>query len=98
MEGVLGSFVWSCNDDVVARDMPEYVETPVLLEVGPRLSRIYGAFEGGETELDQAQLVFAEHKLHVRKLDGAFLAVLSSLAVNAAALKMALSLVTRRVS
>jgi hypothetical protein len=43
-------------------------------------------------------LVFAEHKLYLRELSGGALGVLSSLQVNAPALKMALSLVTRKLA
>jgi predicted regulator of Ras-like GTPase activity (Roadblock/LC7/MglB family) len=98
VEGVIGSLVWAKGGGLLARDLPAYLDPSVLIEVGPRLGRLYEAFESAGDELDSATLVFAEHKLHLRELEPAFVAVLSSVAVNMPALKMALSVVGRRLS
>jgi predicted regulator of Ras-like GTPase activity (Roadblock/LC7/MglB family) len=98
VDGVMGSFVWSKQGTVIARDLPEYLPSTVLDEVGPRIERIYDAFRGAGDSLDTATLVYAEHKLHVRELEPAYVAVLSATVVNMPALKMALSLVGRRLT
>ena len=97
VEGVVGSFVWGKAGQVLARDLPENLEQAILEEVGPRIERIYEAFQGAGDELDVATLVFAQHKLHLREFDPAFIAVLSQPRVNAPALKMAVHLVGRNV-
>jgi predicted regulator of Ras-like GTPase activity (Roadblock/LC7/MglB family) len=97
VEGVAGSFVWGKSGAVLARDLPAYIDDSALDEVGPRIARIYEAFEGAGDELDGATLVFAEHKLHLREFDAGFVAVLSGPQVNLAALKMAVHVVGRNV-
>jgi hypothetical protein len=98
VDGVVGSFVWAKGGGLLARDLPAYLDASLLTEVGPRLHRLYEAFESAGDELDSATLVFAEHKVHIRELEPAFIAVVSSIAVNMPALKMALSVVGRRLS
>jgi hypothetical protein len=97
VEGVVGSFLWGKSGTVLGRDLPGFVDEAALDEIGPRIERIYEAFRGAGDELDGATLVFAEHKLHLRELEPAFIAVLSLPRVNAPALKMALHLVGRNV-
>lgn len=98
VDGVCGSFVWAKNGQVVARDLPEYLDAGLVAEVGPRLQRLYEAFQSAGDELDAATLVFGEYKLHVRELEPAFIAVLSEIPVNMAALRMALSVIGRRLA
>jgi hypothetical protein len=98
VEGVVGSFVWGKRGEVIARDLPAFIDESVLEEVGPRIERIYEAYQGAGDELDGATLVFADYKLHLRELDPAFIAVLSGPEVNSPALKMAMHLVGRNVT
>jgi predicted regulator of Ras-like GTPase activity (Roadblock/LC7/MglB family) len=98
VDGIIGSFVVGHDGQLLARDLPQYFDSSVLEEVGPRIHRLYDAWLTAGEELDAATLVFAEHKMHLRDLDGSVLAVVSGLAVNAPALKMALSLVGRKLS
>jgi hypothetical protein len=98
VEGVIGAFLWSRGGaGVLARDLPAHIESDVLAEVGPRIERIFEAFEGAGDDLDLGSLVFGEHKLHLHELEPAFVAVLSASRVNLPALKMALHLVGRGV-
>lgn len=98
VDGIIGSFVVGQDGQLLARDLPLYFDSSVLEEVGPRIHRLYDAWLTAAEELDTATLVFADHKMHLRDLDGSVLAVVSGLAVNAPALKMALSLVGRKLT
>jgi len=98
VEGVIGAFLWGKDGaGLLARDLPGSIDTEMLSEVGPRLERIFEAFEGAGDDLDLATLVFGEHKLHLCELEPAFVAVLSAPHVSLPALKMALHLVGRGV-
>lgn len=98
VDGVVGGFVWTKAGNLIVRDMPEYLDSGLLSEVGPRIERLYEAFRSAGDDLDAGTLVFGEHKLHVRELEAAFVAVLSSAEVNMSALTMALSIVGRGLS
>ncbi|HEX2677032.1 MAG TPA: hypothetical protein VHM19_10340 [Polyangiales bacterium] len=101
LEGIVGSFVLRKDGTLCGRDLPDFFDTQTLAEVAPRIERLYEAWRGmgsDETALDTATLVFAEHKLHLREMDSAYVAVLSGLQVNAHALKMALNMVCRRIT
>jgi predicted regulator of Ras-like GTPase activity (Roadblock/LC7/MglB family) len=97
VDGIVGSFVVDADGRLLARDLPQYFDSAVLDEVGPRIHRLYDAWQSAGEALDTATLVFADHKMHLRDLDGSVLAVVSSLAVNAPALKMALGMVGRKL-
>ena len=97
VEGVVGSFVWVKAGGVAASDLPDYLDGGVLEEVGPRIQRIYEAFQGAGDELDGATLAFGGRKLHLREFDAAFIAVLAEPHANAPALMMAMHLVGRNV-
>ena len=96
VEGVLGAFLWGKGGSgLLARDMP--IDADVLGEVGPRIERIFEAFDGAGDDLEIGTLVFGAHRLHLHELEPAFVAVLSSPSTNVPALKMALHLVGRGV-
>ncbi len=97
VEGVVGSFVWHKHDGLLVRDLPAHIDSVILTEVGPRIERIYEAFGGAGDELDGATLTYAEFKLHLRELDPAYIAVLSTPRVNTPTLKMAMHVVGRGV-
>ena len=98
VDGVVGSFVLSRQGTLDARDLPDYFDSGALLEIAPRIERLYEAWKSLGAELETASLSFAEHKLHVRELGTGFLAVVSSAQVNAPALRMAIGMVSRRLS
>jgi hypothetical protein len=98
VEGVIGAFLWGKRGaGLLARDLPAHIDAEALCEVGPRIERLFEAFERAGDDLDLGSLVFAEHKLHLHELEPAFVAVLSAPRVNLPALKMALHLVGRGV-
>jgi len=97
VEGVLGSFVLGRSGALEARDLPDYFDSAVLLEVAPRVERLYESWKTLGSELESASLAFAEHKLHLREFGTGFLAVVSLAQVNAPALRMAMGMVGRRL-
>jgi predicted regulator of Ras-like GTPase activity (Roadblock/LC7/MglB family) len=98
VDGVLGSFVIRTDGSVCARDLPDYFENEVLGEVGPRIERLHEAWLSFGAEPEATTLVFAGHKLHLRGIEGGFVGVVSALEVNTPALRMALTMVGRRVA
>jgi len=97
VDGVVGSFVLGRQGALDARDLPDYFDSAVLLEVAPRVERLYEAWKSLGSELESASLSFAEHKLHLREFGAGFLAVVSLTQVNAPALRMAMGMVGRRL-
>lgn len=98
VDGVFGSFVLSEAGVLVAKDLPAIFDEALFEEVGPRLLRMYETLSSGIEAPDNIMMRFAEHKLYVRKIGAGFLAVLTALHVNAPALKMACTLVGRRIA
>jgi predicted regulator of Ras-like GTPase activity (Roadblock/LC7/MglB family) len=98
VDGVVGSFVLDRHGELDARDLPDYFDSSALLEVAPRIERLYEAWKTLGAELETASLSFAEHKLHVRELNTGFLVVVSAAQVNAPALRMAIGMVSRRLT
>jgi predicted regulator of Ras-like GTPase activity (Roadblock/LC7/MglB family) len=98
VEGVLGSFVLGRLGALEARDLPDYFDSAVLLEVAPRVERLYESWKTLGSELQSASLAFAEHKLHLREFGPGFLVVVSLVHVNTPALRMAMGMVARRLA
>lgn len=97
VNGVLGSFVVDRAGRLVMKDLPAVFDDSLFEEVGPRVVRLGEALgEGGEPP-ETVSLRFAEHRLHVRFLRAGVLATLCNPSVNAAALKMAITLTARRL-
>jgi predicted regulator of Ras-like GTPase activity (Roadblock/LC7/MglB family) len=96
VSGVLGSFVVDREGALVASDLPALFGAELLDGVAGKLLRLEETL-GTAGPLEGCVLRFAEHKLHVRPTKHALLAVLSEAAVNAPTLKMALTLVARKV-
>ena len=69
----------------------------VLSEVGRRVVRLHDGLCAGGEDFDHCVMRFADHKLYVRSVPSGFLCVLSTNGVNTPALKMALTLTSRRV-
>jgi predicted regulator of Ras-like GTPase activity (Roadblock/LC7/MglB family) len=97
VDGVRGSFLVSREGRVLARDLPSVVDHQSLSEASVRVARLVEALatDGGEPEA--VALRFAEHKLHVRSVNGGILVILSDVKVNLPTLKMAVTLVARRI-
>lgn len=97
VQGVHGSFVLSEAGDLLGRDLPAAFHDELLAETGPRIVRLCEALEHNGESIDNLALRFADHKIHVRRSKGALLCVIADATANAPALKMASSLVVRRL-
>jgi predicted regulator of Ras-like GTPase activity (Roadblock/LC7/MglB family) len=97
VEGVLGSFVIDDNGALVAKDLPAVFYPELFKDVGPRLLRLRESVEAAGDDPQLFVLRFSEHKLHVRCTDHGIICALSEPRVNLPALKLALTLVARRV-
>lgn len=95
--GVHGSFVLTSSGELVGKDLPEVFHDELFVEVGARLSRFIETMTADGDEVTSAILRFDEHRLHVSRFASGLLAVITGSGVNAAALRMALTLTTRRL-
>ena len=95
--GVHGSFVLSLSGELVGKDLPAVFHDELFVEVGARLSRFVETLAADGDEVSSAVLRFDEHRLHVTRFAHGLLAVITANEVNAAALRMALTLTTRRI-
>jgi predicted regulator of Ras-like GTPase activity (Roadblock/LC7/MglB family) len=97
LEGIVGSFVVSEEGEIVAKDLPAYFDG-VLEEVGPRLLRLREALDVAEGDVSSCNIRYAGHKLTIRSIDGALIAVIAEAKINGPALRMAMNLVIRKCS
>ncbi len=98
VDGVLGSFVVDADGALLARDLSQLFDDNVLSDVGPRIKRMTdGLSESGEVP-SSVVLHFKDHKLWLRPIDDCMLCVLGAPQVNRPALRMALTLISRRVA
>jgi predicted regulator of Ras-like GTPase activity (Roadblock/LC7/MglB family) len=97
VDGVHGSFVVTRTGVLAGKDLPPMFDDAVLTEVGRRVVRLHEGLSAGGQDFDHCVMRFADHKLYLRSVPSGFLCVLSTNGVNTAALKMALTLTSRRV-
>jgi predicted regulator of Ras-like GTPase activity (Roadblock/LC7/MglB family) len=97
VDGVHGSFVVNKSGRLVGKDLPAMFDDPVLNEVGRRIARLNEGLSAGGQDFDSCVMRFADHKLYLRSVPHGFLCVLSNNVVNTPALKMALTLTSRRI-
>ncbi len=98
VDGVIGSFVVDAEGALVARDLSQLFADDVLSDVGPRIRRMAdGLSESGDAP-NSVILHFKDHKLWLRPIDDATLCVLGAPQVNRPALRMALTLIARRIA
>jgi len=95
--GVHGSFVLLLSGELAGKDLPAVFHDELFVEVGARLSRFIETMAADGDEVSSAVLRFDEHRLHVTRFANGLLAVITANEVNAAALRMALTLTTRRI-
>ncbi len=95
--GVHGSFVLKVTGELVEKDLPSVFHEELFVEVGARLSRFIEAMAVDGDEVASVVLRFDEHRLHVSRFAHGLLAVITGNEINAAALRMALTLTTRRI-
>jgi predicted regulator of Ras-like GTPase activity (Roadblock/LC7/MglB family) len=97
VDGVHGSFVVTRAGLLAGKDLPPMFDDTVLTEVGRRIVRLHDGLCAGGEDFDHCVMRFADHKLYLRSVPNGFLCVLSTNGVNTPALKMALTLTSRRV-
>jgi hypothetical protein len=97
VEGVYGSFVITQRGALLGRDLPAMFDERLFAELGPRIERLTQALGGEARRVQSCVLRFSEHKLHVRYVGRCIFGVVTSAVVNAATLRMALTLISRRL-
>jgi predicted regulator of Ras-like GTPase activity (Roadblock/LC7/MglB family) len=97
VDGVHGSFVVTRTGALAGKDLPPMFDDAVLTEVGRRVVRLHEGLCADGEDFDHCVMRFADHKLYLRSVTNGFLCVLSTNSVNTPALKMALTLTSRRV-
>jgi len=95
--GVHGSFLLQPTGELIGKDLPAVFHDELFVEVGARLSRFVETMAADGDEVTSAVLRFDEHRLYVTRFTHGLLAVIAANEINAAALRMALSLTTRRL-
>jgi len=95
--GVHGSFVLRLSGELMGKDLPAVFHDELFVEVGARLSRFIETLATDGDEVSSAILRFDEHRLYVTRFAHGLLAVITANEINAAALRMALTLTTRRI-
>jgi predicted regulator of Ras-like GTPase activity (Roadblock/LC7/MglB family) len=95
--GVHGSFVLQLSGELLGKDLPAVFHDELFVEVGARLSRFVETMAAQGDEVSSAVLRFDEHRLYVTRFAHGLLAVIAANEINAAALRMALTLTTRRL-
>lgn len=98
VDGVHGSFVVTRTGALAGKDLPSMFDDAVLNEVGQRVARLHDGLCVGGEDFDHCVMRFADHKLYLRSVPNGFLCVLSTTSVNTPALKMALTLTSRRLA
>jgi len=96
--GVTGSFVCTQSGRLVAREIPAMFENAVLAEAGSRLVRVAETFAAAGDELDLAVVRYGDHRLYLKAIAGGMLCIVVAGPVNMPALRMAASLVARRIA
>jgi len=95
--GVHGSFVLRATGELLGKDLPAVFHDELFVEVGARLSRFVETMAADGDEVSSAVLRFDEHRLYVTRFAHGLLAVIAANDINAAALRMAVTLTTRRI-
>ena len=96
--GITGSFVYARSGHLVARELPPMFDDAALSEAGSRLTRLQETFASVGDKLEVAVLRYREHKVYVKTLPAGALCIISNGGVNMPALRMAASLVGRRIA
>jgi len=97
LDGIWGSFVLSGRGDLLLWDVPQEIGEEALDGVAPRLTRLCQALARDGRDVELCMLRFAQHRLCLRAAGSCTLAVLTTTAVNVPALKMAMTVASRRL-
>jgi predicted regulator of Ras-like GTPase activity (Roadblock/LC7/MglB family) len=95
--GIMGSFVFTDDGRLVAREIPAMFDDVALTEASGRLTRLRDTFAAVGDQMDLAILRYRDHKLYLKALPAGMLCILGEGAVNMPALRMAANLVSRRI-
>jgi predicted regulator of Ras-like GTPase activity (Roadblock/LC7/MglB family) len=98
VRGVLGSFVWRRDGQVVASDVPASCTPSTLAAVAVRVQRLCEALANQGEPVQRASLFYSENRIYVCGVEWAALAVIASNQVNVSALELALELSLRDLS
>jgi predicted regulator of Ras-like GTPase activity (Roadblock/LC7/MglB family) len=96
--GIMGSFVFTGEGQLVAREIPAMFDDVALAEASGRLARLRDTFAAVGDSLDMAVVRFRDHKLYLKVLGQGMLCIVAEGAVNMPALRMAANLVGRRIA
>lgn len=96
VSGIIGSALVARSGSVIAQDLPSYFGSAAY-EAAPRTLRLEEALSVGGAAVSFGVLRFEAHKLAFRPAGDALLWVLGSADVNMPALRMAMSLVARKL-
>lgn len=97
VSGIAGSFVFTTTGKVFAREMHPMFDDEALDEAAERLTRLRDTFAAVGDHLELAVIRYHDHRLYLKVLDMGMLCILADGVVNMAALRMAASLVARRI-
>jgi predicted regulator of Ras-like GTPase activity (Roadblock/LC7/MglB family) len=95
--GITGSFVFTEDGRLVAREIPALFDDTALAEASGRLTRLRDTFAAVGDRLDVAVVRFRDHKLYIKALGAGMLCIVAEGGVNMPALRMAANLVGRRI-
>jgi predicted regulator of Ras-like GTPase activity (Roadblock/LC7/MglB family) len=96
LSGIQGSFLVNGSGAVIAQDMPAYFGEAAS-EVGPRVTRLCESLSVTAGEVDRCVLRYGTHVLSLWPIGANLLTVVASASVNMPALRMASTLVARRL-
>jgi predicted regulator of Ras-like GTPase activity (Roadblock/LC7/MglB family) len=96
--GITGSFVFTLEGQLVAREIPALFDDAALAEASGRLTRLRDTFAAVGDTLDIAVVRYRDHKLYIKVLGSGMLCIVAEGAVNMPALRMAANLVGRRIA
>jgi predicted regulator of Ras-like GTPase activity (Roadblock/LC7/MglB family) len=97
VDGVIGSFVITDAGALLGSNLPAVFDQDLFAEAGPRIARLVEASAALSEGFRACILRFAEHKLFVRQVEGAFLGVMLTATGSVPALKIATNLVAKRL-
>jgi predicted regulator of Ras-like GTPase activity (Roadblock/LC7/MglB family) len=96
ISGVLGAFLVSSDGVLLGQSLPPE-RAPRGTAAAQRLPLLLDALAAGQ-KVQSFSLRFAEHRLYLQSLEGAFLAVLTELVCDTTLLKMTLNIAGKRLA
>jgi predicted regulator of Ras-like GTPase activity (Roadblock/LC7/MglB family) len=97
--GIMGSFVFTNDGSLVAREIPALFDDGALAEASGRLARLRDTFAAVGDALDVAVVRYRDHKLYLKVLgEQGMLCIVAEGVINMPALRMASNLVGRRIA